>query len=47
MLRTGFTTAPIEPYGVLGFSQGSRQVTVAEGNGEVSPASFIALKSDT
>ncbi|XP_022110249.1 G-protein coupled receptor 98-like isoform X2 [Acanthaster planci] len=35
-LREGHTTVPIEPYGVLGFSPGSRQVSVSEGSGELS-----------
>ncbi|XP_038076858.1 adhesion G-protein coupled receptor V1-like isoform X2 [Patiria miniata] len=35
-LRGGYTTAPIEPYGVVGFTQGSRGVTVSEGSGELS-----------
>ena len=34
-LRDGYTTAPIEPYGVVGFAQRSRQIIVPEGQGEV------------
>ena len=46
-LRNGFKIAPIEPYGVVGFSQMSRRVSVMEGQGEVKTGIEIYLISQS